>query len=149
MKIHVQIPIDASKEKIWKVISDIENSVNTIESIREITIHDQPAAGLVGLKWSEKRFMFGKEATETMWITAAEPNEFYVTRAESHGSIYSTRMYILTNMDQNFLAMEFTANPQSVGAKFMWGLMGFMFKGATKKALLKDLEDIKKVVESD
>ena len=149
MKTQVQISISGSKEKIWNVISDIEDSVNTIESIQEVNILEKPESGLVGLKWTEKRVLFGKEATETMWISEALPNEFYLTQAESHGSVYTTRVFISTNANENILAMEFAAHPQSFGAKIMWGLMGFIFKNATKKALQKDLEDIKKVVEGN
>jgi hypothetical protein len=147
MKLHVQVPINKSKEEIWKVIADIENSMNIIDSIEEIVILEKPDNGLIGLKWSEKRIMYGKEATETMWITDAVPNEYYVTEAESHGSKYVTRVFIPGDGNVNYLAMDFVARPLSTGAKITWGLLGFLFKGATKKALQKDLDDIKKVVE--
>lgn len=147
MKIHVDIPINNSKENIWNVITDIENSVNTIDSIQEIEILKKPESGLVGLKWSEKRILFGKEATETMWISECVPNEFYITVAESHGSIYTTRVSILSSNNKNLLAMDFKVQPQTVGAKILWGLTGFIFRSVTKKALQKDLENIKQVLE--
>lgn len=147
MKMHVSTPISGSKEDIWRVITDIENSVDFIESIQVVNILEKPKNGLIGLKWSEKRTLFGKEASETMWITEAVPNEFYLTQAESHGSIYKTRIEISTSENKNYLSMDFDAKALSFGAKLMWGLMGFMFKSATKKALQKDLEDIKIAVE--
>lgn len=147
MKTQVSIAINASKESIWNTITDIENCANTIEAIQEVKILEKQDNQLVGLKWSEKRIMFGKKASETMWISEAETNDYYVTRAESHGSIYNTRVSIQKKGKINYLIMEFEGIPQTFGAKLMWGLMGFMFKGATKKALQKDLEDIKQVVE--
>jgi hypothetical protein len=44
--------------------------------------------------------------------------------------------------------MEFTGQPQTFGAKIMGALMGSMMKNATKKALMKDLEDIKRAAEA-
>jgi hypothetical protein len=43
--------------------------------------------------------------------------------------------------------MEFNSEAQSFVAKLMAGVFGTMFKNATRKALHKDLLDIKKVVE--
>jgi hypothetical protein len=47
------------------------------------------------------------------------------------------------------LTWIFDAEPVTTGAKIMSFLIGFMFKGATKKALVKDLEDIKAAAEKD
>ena len=66
--------------------------------------------GLVGLKWTETRLMFGKQATETMWITDAEENDYYQTRAESHGSIYISRLEIKDSGDGTELTMSFEGN---------------------------------------
>ncbi len=69
MKLKVEITINGTKEQIWKVITDIEGSVETISAIEKIEILEQPESGVLGLKWEETRTMFGKSATEVMWIT--------------------------------------------------------------------------------
>ncbi|MDA3938876.1 MAG: hypothetical protein PF693_06155 [Spirochaetia bacterium] len=38
MKIQVQISIDDTKENVWKVITDINGSVNNIKGIEKIEI---------------------------------------------------------------------------------------------------------------
>lgn len=43
-----------------------------VSGIISLNILHQPEDGLVGLKWEETRKMFGKEASETMWITDYE-----------------------------------------------------------------------------
>jgi hypothetical protein len=83
-----------------------------------------------------------------MWITDAKEYSFYKTRAESHGSVYITIVSITEEEGKAFLNMEFKGEPQTFGAKFMSFIFGPMIKGATKKALLKDLNDIKTVAES-
>ena len=90
----------------------------------------------------------GKTATETMWITDATEAESYETEASSHGSHYHSRIAIAEENGATRLRMDFDATPQTLGAKVMWALTGFMFKGATRKALQQDLEDIKVAVET-
>ena len=146
MELSVQVPISASKEAIWNTITDIENAANTIGGINSIEVLEKPDS-LIGLKWKESRTMFGKEATETMWITHAEENSFYQTRAESHGSIYISKLWISEENGSNHLHMSFQGEAQTFGAKLMSFLMAPMMKGSMKKLVLKDLEDIKKAVE--
>jgi carbon monoxide dehydrogenase subunit G len=147
MKIRVQIEIQSTKEKIWNVISDIEGSANTIKGIEKVEILEKPQDNLVGLKWRETRKMFGQTATEVMWITDAVENEYYTTRAESHGAIYTTELLLSSKGDSTELIMIFGAELVTFQAK-LFSLMGFLFIGATKKALKEDLKDIKAKVES-
>lgn len=148
MRAMAQIDIEAPPQAVWSVVRDIENAAETIQAIEKIEVLERPKANLVGLKWRETRTMFGKTATEVMWITGAVETSHYETRAESHGSIYKTRVSLKEHGGGTRLQMEFEGKPITFGAKLMWGLMGFMFKGATRKALQKDLEDIKKKVEA-
>ena len=92
--------------------------------------------------------MFGKEAVETMWITDYAENEYYQTRAESHGSIYKSRISIEHVGENTKLTMSFTAEAQTFFVKVFSKCMGFMIKGSMKKALIKDLNDIKTHLES-
>jgi hypothetical protein len=93
--------------------------------------------------------MFGKTATEVMWITDVVENESYDVRAESHGSIYESTVSIAEEGGARILRMEFGARPQNFMARLMSATMGWMFKGATEKALLKDLEDLKAAIEKE
>lgn len=90
MMVTVEIEIVNSREAVWRAITDIENSNSMISGILKINILHKPSDSFVGLKWEETRQMFGKEAMETMWITDAVVNEYYSTRAESHGSVNIT-----------------------------------------------------------
>ena len=147
MQLEAQVSIAGSKEAIWKVITDIENSAQLITAIEQIDILERPDSGIVGLKWRETRTMFGRAATEVMWITNAEDNEFYETRAESHGAIYRSRLQIEEQGGKSILTMTFSGEPQQLVAKIMAFVTGFIFRRATQNALQADLEDIKKVVE--
>ena len=147
MQVTVDINIEATKESVWQVITDIDNAKNVITGILDLEVLEQPADGLVGLKWCETREMFGKESFETMWITEAMVNSYYTTHAKSHGSLYISTLTLKEEANQTNLSMSFEAIGQTFMMKLLSGVMGFMMKGSMKKMLYKDLEDIKKYVE--
>lgn len=147
MKLSVDIDIAGPKAPIWDAITDIEHCTNIIGAIINIHILEKPDQGILGLKWQETRKMFGKEAVETMWITEAVEHDYYRTRAESHGSVYLTKLSLNEIGDNTRLTMAFSAEAQSLGVKIISKIMGFMIKGAMMKALQQDLQDIKNYIE--
>jgi hypothetical protein len=147
MHIETAIDINAPKADVWKVITDIDGSVDRISGINAIEVLERPDKGLVGLKWQETRTMFGKEATEIMWITDATENEMYKTRAESHGAVYMSWLKLDEQGGVTTLTMGFEGKPQTLPAKIIGMLTVPMMKKSTLKALDKDLVDIKAAVE--
>ncbi len=147
MQLAVDIEISKPKGVIWAAITDIENCSDMISSIIDIEVLNLPTDTIVGLKWKETRKMFGKEATETMWITDFVENEYYCTRAESHGSVYITKMLLKEVGGNTILTMSFTAEAQSIFVKIISAIMSLFIKNSMKKELFKDLVDIKKHVE--
>lgn len=145
-KITASIDINASKESIWTIVTDIENTVNNVSAIKKVEILE-PGTPFLGLKWRETREMFGKESTEVMWIDDCKEFEFYKVRAASHGSKYYTDLYIKEIENGCSVTIEFSAQVESVSAKIVNFLIGWLFTGATKKAFLQDLEDIKGCIE--
>jgi len=144
--ITVSEEISAPRERVWHLITDFDSWADTIEGILSVEVIDRPDSGVVGLKWREKRMMFGKEAFETMWISAAEPNSWYETTAKNHGMIYNTRLSLDDRDDKTVLTMQFSGQPTAFAAKLM-SMMSFMFSGTIRKMLQKDLANIRKVAE--
>ncbi len=147
MNIVVDIDIEKPKEIVWSAITDIENWSQMISGIIKLKIVNKPEEGIVDLRWKETRRMFGKEASETMWITDAVENEYYCTRAESHGSVYTTKISLHEAENNTRLSMAFSAEAQSFLLKIVSACMGFFVKGSMTKLIRKDLEDIKTFVE--
>ncbi len=147
MNVTVDTEINRSKDVVWKAITDIGNWEYVIPSILKISVLNKPPNGLVGLKWEETREMFGKEATETMWITDSDENKHYSTRAESHGSVYITKLSLKENDGSTVLTMSFYGTPQTIVAKILSFIMKPLINSSIKKALVKDLRDIKAYVE--
>lgn len=147
MEVATSVLIHAPRAVVWKRITDIENAAQTISGIEKVEILERPASGLVGLRWKETRTMFGKTATEIMWITDAVEPEFYKTRAESHGAIYVASLELTEKAGGTELTMRFSGQAVTTPARLMEILIGWMFKGAMHKACGKDLSDIKAAVE--
>jgi carbon monoxide dehydrogenase subunit G len=149
MRVSVQTQVQAPPEVVWRIVADIPNAAQTVQAIEVVEVLE-PARGpsITGLKWRETRTMFGKKATEVMWVTQASEGSHYDTRAESHGSVYRTRVQVAPNDGGTLLSMTFEGEPASRGARIVWALTGFLFRGATRKALQKDLADIRAAAES-
>jgi carbon monoxide dehydrogenase subunit G len=146
MIVEAQVTIAGSKQVVWDRITDIEHAAETISGIEKLEVLHKPASGIVGLKWRETRTMFGKSATEVMWITEAAEQQHYKTRAESHGCVYECTFRLAGQGGDTRLTMTFESTPRSFAAKLFSPLMA-AFKGALKKQLQKDLDDIKSAVE--
>jgi len=142
-----EITINGSREQVWKVISDIDNSVNVISGIESVEILHRPDNGFIGLKWKETRNFLGKTATEIMWIVDSDEPSAYSVRAESHGSVYLTDFEVSGTEPDLKLTTRFRSEPNTFGARLMDFLFGGMMKKATEKAFLEDLNDIKRKVE--
>lgn len=142
------IDIEASPDSVWRIVSDIENADKVITGIKNIEIV-KPADGpdLVGLTWRETREFMGKDADETMWVTDANPPEFYATRAENHGSVYQSKIELEPITTGTRLTMDFHCHPQTWGAKILWLLTGWMAKKSLCNVIQQDLDDIKLAAE--
>ncbi len=147
MIVEAQVTIIASKSAVWAAITDIENSATFINGIEKIEILERPANGLVGLKWRETRILFGKPAAVDKWITDAAENEFYKTKAEQDGFVFLTTKRLSESSAGVTLTEAHDSQPQTFVKKLMSVPMLFLFKGVIRKALMKDLNDIKATVE--
>lgn len=147
MNLETSIDIQASVEQVWPTITDIAHCQQVISAIIDIKVLNTPEQGLIGLKWQETRLMFGKKATETMWITEAEKPLYYCTRAESHGSVYLTKMSLDSQGTKTRLIMNFSAYGQTLWVRLISRIMAPLLKKSLLKSLHQDLVDIKTFIE--
>lgn len=146
MKIGAQVTIQASMEDVFNAFSDLEHATERIEGIKKIEIIDPPAQMRLGTRWRETRVMFGKEATEVMWVTEFNSNRNYVVEAESHGTHYRSEYMFEEKGDGVLVKMTFEGTPLSLPAKLM-GLLFIFFAKSTKKLLEQDMQDLKTFLE--
>lgn len=146
MTVSASITINASRAAVWAATTDIARFAQLLSGVEKIEVVDKPATGLVGLKWKETRILFGKPATVEKWITEAKENEYYTTRAEQDGFVFITTNRVSGSDGQVVLTGIHETVPIGFAAKVKALPMVF-FKGVIRKAIMKDLEDIKKAVE--
>ncbi len=146
MIVEAQVTITGSKAAIWAAMTNITNAAEIISGIEKIEVVEKPASGLVGLKWRETRMLFGKPTAVEKWITEAKENAFYTTRAEDSGFVFLTTNRISESGGVATLTGIHETKPQGFVASLKALPMVF-FKGMIKKAILRDLNDIKKAVE--
>ena len=148
MSIQAEQFIKASVSTVWDIISDIENCDEVISGIKKIKVLHQPEQGILGLKWEETREMFGKEAIETMWISAVDEPNWYETTAHNHGSIYTSKMAIVEHQQGCTLSMQFSSQATTMAARLM-SIVSILFSVSLKKMISQDLLDIKRAAEAD
>ncbi|HEX5797375.1 MAG TPA: SRPBCC family protein [Candidatus Saccharimonadales bacterium] len=146
MKIVVDIDIKAPVENVYKIFSDIKNAEKNIKNIQKIEIL-KSTKDFVGTRWKETRTEFGKSDTIEMWVSDAKSNKFYEVESEAHGTKYLSRYDFESTKQSTKVTLTFEGQPQTLGAKLMSVMMVF-FAGATKKLFLKDMLDLKKILEN-
>ncbi len=148
MKITVTQSISAPAEAVFAALCDISGRPEVIPSVSACEVHTEGPFG-VGTRFTETRVLFGKEASETMEVIELEPGRSYLLEAHNHGAHYLTRYQVdpAAEGEGSTLTFAFEGRPETLGAKVMSALMGWMFKGATEKACRQDLEAIKAGVE--
>ena len=146
--VEAEVNINGSRAALWAVMTDIENAAEILSGVEKIEILERPSNGLVGMRWRETRMYFGSLATVEKQITDAVENEFYKTRAEDSGFVFLSTMSISDGGSDGGLKLmsAHDTQPQGVVATLK-SLPMIFFKGVIRKALVKDLNDIKMAVE--
>lgn len=145
MEIRTTKQINAPIDVTFEVFSDITKAADRIAGIEKVELLSNITEG-VGTRWRETRTMFGQTATEEMEISDFQPNRSYDVVAESNGTKYHSR-YTFTERDNGTLVeMVFKGTPTTFAGRLM-SVAGFMFAGATRKALEADMNDLKRVAE--
>ena len=145
MIVKARVSIRGSKAAVWDAITNLEKTEAIVRGIEKIEVVERPAKALVGLKWRETRMLFDKPTTVEKWITHATESSF-TTRAEDGGMVFVTTHRVEESDGVVTLASSHETTAQGFVASLK-AMPLFLFKGAIKKAVLQDLNDIKSAVE--
>ena len=103
---------------------------------------------MYGFKWRETRDVLGKEIRETMIITECIEYSYYHTHSESYGSIYTCIVSVIPEAKGTKLVLSFDSAAQTPLAKIISFFFSSMLRKLIHKEITKDLEDIKRYLES-
>lgn len=148
MRIEDKIIINSTVDKVFQAFRDLTSAQKNITAIENIKVLEGPAKMDVGTKWVETRTMFGKQASETMWVTELIENNKYVVEAQSHGMKYKTTYtFVELPHEETEVHLVFEGEPVNLKAKMM-NVLTIMFASSTKKMLHKDMEELKQTIEN-
>ena len=139
--------VAAKPERVFALATDFPNAPERVTGITAVEMLTDGPVG-VGTRFKETRKMFGKEASETMEVTAFEPPLRYVLEARSHGSHYVSELRCEPEGEGTRFSMTFEATPLTFMAKVMSVLMRPMIKMMGKECL-RDLQDIGRAAEAE
>ncbi|MCX4911625.1 SRPBCC family protein [Streptomyces sp. NBC_00878] len=142
----VERRVAAAQGPVWEAITDLAGMPRVLSSVSKVEVLTEGAFG-VGTRWRETRRMFGKDATEEMWVTASEPPERYVVEAASHGSHYISEWVLRADGPATTVRMTFSAVATGGVAGLLAKIMGGLGARAVRKAIAKDLADIAAALE--
>lgn len=143
----VERRIAAGQGPLWETLTDLRGMEHVLSGVTRVDILTEGVFD-VGTRWRETRRMFGKEATEEMWVTACEAPERYVVEAESHGTHYISEWMLRPDgPSATTVRMTFTAAPSGGVTRLLAKLLGGVGARAVSKAVAKDLDDVASAVE--
>ena len=140
--------IRAPRQRVWEVFTDMASAVDRIPGIDSIELLG-PAQFDEGFRWRETRTIFGKAASEEMWITRVEPGVLYEAEADSHGTHYRTR-YRFESVDGGTeVFCDFSGTPHSTVARVMGLLTGPLARRSVTSMLRADMDALAVFLESE
>lgn len=143
----VERRVAAGRGAVWEALTDLAGMERVLSGVSKVEVVTEGSFG-VGTRWRETRRMFGKEATEEMWVTACEPPERYVVEADSHGTHYVSEWVLRADgPTATTVRMTFTAVAPGGVTGLLARLLGGVGARAVSKAVAKDLDDIASAVE--
>ncbi|GAA1214366.1 SRPBCC family protein [Rhodoglobus aureus] len=147
MKITDTVHIDAPTERVFEIFCDLDSAAANLSGITKLELLEGSAQLNLGTKWRETRMFAGKEATEEMWVTSYEQDSSYEVDAESRGTHYRSTYQFTPSHGGTRVDYRFTMTPLTFGARVM-SVVGLLFLGVMKKALLQDLQQLKTACET-
>jgi uncharacterized membrane protein len=141
-RVVVERRIVAPVERVWEIITNLEGMPATLSGVDRVEVLTEGPFG-VGTRWRETRRMFGKQATEEMYVTACEPPSRYVVEAESQGTHYVSEFALSDGgPDATTVRMTFSATPPGGFMGLLARLFGGVAAKAVAKAVTQDLMDV-------
>lgn len=135
--------VATSPERVWRVLTDIPGAADTLSGVDSVEMLSEPPYG-VGTRWRETRTMFGKKATEELWVTAMDAPRSTAIETEFSGTHYTTTFTVVSEGEGSILSMQFGGEMVSDSGwqRFLWKAFGKAWMRAAAKTMRVDLDDI-------
>ncbi|WP_344419525.1 SRPBCC family protein [Streptomyces lavendulocolor] len=143
----VERHIAAPRDRVWEALTDLPGMPGTLSGVTRVEVLTE-GPFRTGTRWIETRRMFGREATEEMWVTACQAPARYVVEAESRGTHYVSEFTVReTAPGRTLVRMVFSARPPGGVRGLLARLLGGLGRRAVARAVERDLADVARTVE--
>jgi carbon monoxide dehydrogenase subunit G len=134
---------DAPADHVWSIATDIDRAPQVVSAIASVERVDAGEGFGVGTRWRETRHLYGRRATEEMWVTAVDPGRSYTVEADGAGGAYrSTTRVEPLERGRSRVSIAFASIPGGPVARLVAATIGRLLEGPTRRALRQDLDDI-------
>ncbi|MFK0253847.1 SRPBCC family protein [Streptomyces sp. NPDC090445] len=153
-RVVVQREMAAPVERVWRALTDLESMPGVVSGVDAVEVLT-PGPFRVGTRWRETRRMFGRQATEEMYVTVCDAPERYVAEADHAGMHYVSEFRLDARAPgRTAVTMTFSAAPVAPAARgkrpgLFMRLLNRLGTKAVAKAVMKDLSDVAASVERD
>lgn len=131
----------APLEVVWGLATDLAAAPDHLSGVEKVEVLT-PGGFDVGARWRETRTMFGRAATEEMWVTAVEPVRSYTIEAESNGVHYVSTFLFEPADGGTRITLTFGGRATGTGTRILGALTGPLARRGIEKALRGDLDDL-------
>lgn len=142
----VTTDVKATPEAVFAFIADWTNWEKSISAIKKVELLTPPPMGK-GTRFKETRLMWGKEATETMEITAWDPPRSHTIESDSCGARVTCTISVRPSPAGSTLTMDVRSEAQTFFAKLFTPL-GYLMMRMMKQLMKKEIEEIAAAIET-
>ncbi|MBI5763500.1 MAG: SRPBCC family protein [Planctomycetes bacterium] len=138
--------VKADPVKTFDAFADFPRAAEMVRGIKRVELLTNGPVGK-GTRFKETRIMFGKEATETMEVSAFERGKLYTLSCTSCGVAWSSTFRFTPDAGGTRVDLEMVCKPLTFFAKLMSPL-GKLMAGSMKKCIEGDINDVRTFVET-
>jgi hypothetical protein len=139
--------VDAPPSVVFALFTDFEHAPEYVSGISRLEILT-PGPIHIGTRFRETRRMNGHERTEELEVTAFEPGRHFDLRTRVGGTVVCQAYRFLPERTGTTVEVDVESEPLSLAAKLMTPITNRSVAGSMRKAVLQDIEDLRRFAES-
>lgn len=138
--------VDAPPSVVFALFTDFEHVPEHVSGVTRLEILTTGPTH-IGTRFRETRKVNGHESTEEMEVTAFEPGRHFDLRSRSGSTEYRSAYRFAPERTGTQIEVDVESEPLSLVARLMTPLTNHSVTGTMKKAIVQDIEDLRRQAE--
>ncbi|WP_432559305.1 SRPBCC family protein [Granulicoccus sp. GXG6511] len=151
-EVAVSRTIAAAPDDVWAVLTDVARWSSLLRQVVSVQVLT-PGEYAVGTRWRETRSMFGRDATQELWVTEVEAPRRTVLGSEFGGMTYRMEHLLEPSGDhtdsrpRTRVTVRLQSDESEDETLWLWRVLGALGSRATQESIAQDLADLAGAVE--